>query len=195
MNSTKNSLVQFVQTILPVSGTLAEKMVAHFETIEIKKNEYLLKSGKICNEYLFLESGFLRSFTLDINGNEVTTNFFSGNQIVFEVASFFQRIPSQESIQALQHCKGWFLTYEQLNALFHEVPEFREMGRAILVKGFVALKKRTLAMINETAEQRYTGLLQSNPQVFQQVPLKHIASYLGITDTSLSRIRKEYAKK
>ena len=75
------------------------------------------------------------------------------------------------------------------------MPEFREFGRTILVNAYAQLKQRMLAMIQETAEQRYASLLQSSPDIFQFVPLKNIATYLGITDTSLSRIRKEFAKK
>jgi hypothetical protein len=87
------------------------------------------------------------------------------------------------------------INYEQLNHLFHTIPEFREFGRWVLVNGFTAFKLRTLSMITETAEQRYVSLLQSHPEVFQHAPLKYIASYLGITDTSLSRIRKEFSRK
>jgi CRP-like cAMP-binding protein len=114
---------------------------------------------------------------------------------VFEVSSFFNRSISKENIQATADCTGWFITYEQLNNLFHALPEFREFGRSVLVKGFATLKTRMLSMITETAEQRYDALLKTNPEIFQHAALKHIASYLGITDTSLSRIRKEYSKK
>jgi CRP-like cAMP-binding protein len=79
--------------------------------------------------------------------------------------------------------------------LFHSLPEFRDFGRSILVKGFAALKSRVLSMITETAEERYAQLLKNNPEIFQHAPLKIIASYLGVTDTSLSRIRKEFSKK
>jgi CRP-like cAMP-binding protein len=155
----------------------------------------MLKEGKICNEYFFLETGFMRAFAHDIDANDVTTNFYSDNQVVFEVSSFFNRTASKENIQATEDCAGWCITYEQLNNLFHSLPEFREFGRAILVKGFTSLKIRMLSVITETAEQRYDTLLKSNPEIFQHAALKHIASYLGITDTSLSRIRKEYSKK
>jgi CRP-like cAMP-binding protein len=90
---------------------------------------------------------------------------------------------------------GWYITYEQLNMLFHSLPEFRDFGRSVLVKGFAALKTRVLSMITETAEERYAHLLETNPEVFQYAPLKNIASYLGVTDSSLSRIRKEFTKK
>lgn len=161
----------------------------------MKRNDFYLKEGKVSNEYLFLNSGFMRAFAYDLNGNDVTTNFCSANQVVFEVSSFFNRTPSKENIQCLEDCTGWCITYEQLNMLFHKLPEFREFGRSVLVKGFAALKARMLSMITETAEERYANLVNNNPEIFQHAPLKYIASYLGITDTSLSRIRKEFLKK
>jgi CRP-like cAMP-binding protein len=121
--------------------------------------------------------------------------FIQETRLFLKFLPFFNRTKSRENIQALEDCKGWFITYEQLNYLFHTLPEFRDFGRAILVKGFAALKTRMLSMITETAEQRYHALLSSNPEIFQHAALKHIATYLGITDTSLSRIRKESIKK
>jgi len=144
---------------------------------------------------MVVEKGFMRSYSFDPDGNEVTTAFHNNGYPVFEVASFFNRSPSKENIQALIDCQGWTITYEQLNMLFHSVTEFREFGRSILVKGFASLKMRMLSMITETAEERYSSLLKSTPEIFQYAPLKQIASYLGITDTSLSRIRKEMMKK
>jgi ribosomal protein L10 len=79
--------------------------------------------------------------------------------------------------------------------LFHSIPEFREFGRAMLVKEFSMYKQRTLSLINQTAEERYKELISTGKEIFQYAQLKHIASYLGITDTSLSRIRREFSKK
>jgi CRP-like cAMP-binding protein len=178
-----------------VSLSTATQIAGQFRHKLISKNQFHLAAGKISDEYLFLEKGCMRTFVHDIQGNEVTTNFCMPGQVVFEVSSFFNRTRSRENIQALTDCEGWFITYEQLNNLFHELPEFREFGRSILVKAFSELKTRTLSMITETAEERYETLLKTNPEIFQLAPLKNIASYLGITDTSLSRIRKELLKK
>jgi CRP-like cAMP-binding protein len=191
----KQPLIQFLQNSNFVSLKTAEDIAETFTERYLFRNEFLLTEGKICDEYLFLEKGFMRAFAHDTEGNDVTTNFYGDCQVVFEVSSFFNRTRSKENIQALQDCSGWCITYQQLNDLFHALPEFREFGRSILVKGFSALKTRMLAHITETAEQRYDTLLKTNPEIFQQAALKHIASYLGITDTSLSRIRKEYSKK
>ena len=188
-------LIQFFKNSNLVSAKAAEDIANTFSPKEITKNSFLLKEGRVSDEYFFLENGFIRAFANDIEGNDVTTNFYSNCQVVFEVSSFFNRTASKENFQAIVDCEGWYITYEQLNTLFHSMHEFRDFGRSILVKGFSSLKIRMLSMITETAEQRYDTLLKTNPEIFQQAALKHIASYLGITDTSLSRIRKEYTKK
>lgn len=188
-------LIQFFKNSNLVSQKTAEEIAGTFTPKEIKKNEFLFKEGRVCNDYFFLENGFIRAFAYDTEGNDVTTHFYSSNQVVFEVSSFFNRTVSKENFQAIVDCSGWSITYEQLNNLFHSLHEFRDFGRSILVKGFSSLKIRTLSMITETAEQRYDTLLKTNPEIFQHAALKHIASYLGVTDTSLSRIRKEYLKK
>jgi CRP-like cAMP-binding protein len=188
-------LIDFLRKTNLVSSRAAESIALEFAPKNIAANQYLLREGMTSNEYVYLETGFMRAFVHDTNGNEVTTNFYSSNQLVFEVSSFFNRTKSQENIQALGDCLAWVIAFEQLNKLFHSMPEFREFGRSALVKGFAAFKTRALSMITETAEARYGTLLKNNPEIFQHVPLKHIASYLGITDTSLSRIRKGYSKK
>lgn len=191
----KEAIVLYLKSTNLISLEVAAEIANHFESKLILKNQKILEEGTISDEYLFLEKGFIRSFAHDTEGNEVTTNFYSPGDVIFEVASFFNRTKSKENIQALTDCAGWYITYEQLNNLFHTLPEFREFGRSILVKGFSELKTRMLSMITETAEERYISLLKTNPEIFQQASLKNIASFLGITDTSLSRIRKELSKK
>ncbi|MCD6065546.1 MAG: putative cAMP-binding protein [Bacteroidetes bacterium] len=191
----QNPFIQLIRN----SASLPEQSLAviseQFEKRELKKNELFLEAGKVSNEYLVLADGAMRAFTRDADGDEVTTGLFLKNRIVMEVASFFMRIPSQETIQALADSTGYVITFEKLNMLFHAIPEFREFGRGILVKEFATFKQRTLGLINQSAEERYAELIRMNPEIFHYAQLKHIASYLGITDTSLSRIRKEFSKK
>ena len=188
-------LVQFFRQSNLISQQKAEELATQFFHTSIPKNQFFLRERQICDEYLFLEDGLMRAYAHDVNKNEVTTNFYTAGQVVFEVSSFFNRTPSKEAIQALTDCSGWYISYEQLNHFFHSIPEFRAFGRSILVKGFAALKVRMLSMITETAEERYAHLLKTAPELFQAAPLKYIASYLGVTDTSLSRIRKEFSSK
>ncbi len=188
----KENLIKFIEQVIPIPLKSVEEIAEHFQPMYIGKNQYFIEAGKPSTNYLFLNSGFIRAFTHDLEGNEVTTEFYTDRQVVFEVGSFFQKTNSTESFQALEDCNGWFINFDQLQILFHSVPEFREFGRMILVKGFISFKYRTLSLINERAEQRYESLLISRPVIFQKAPLKYIASYLGITDSSLSRIRREF---
>lgn len=167
--------------------TLAD---AH-EPVEVPKGTVLLREGKIANEYYILQSGIARAYVYDYNGNEITTEFFSENEVVISTSSLFQRIPSQENIQAVTDCILWKLNFEVFQPLFHSMPGFREWVRLWFTTQLFFIKQRSLDMIRETATARYLKLLQEKPEITQYVPLKQIASYLGVTDTSLSRIRKE----
>lgn len=191
----REALIQFLLSSKLVSPASATEIAAQFREMSIPKGEYFLREGKVCHDYLFLEQGFMRAYAINTIGDEITTSFYSAGSVVFEVDSFFNRTPSKENIHALTDCSGWTVTYDQLNNLFHGLPEFREFGRNVLVKGFAMLKGRTLGMITEKADERYAKLLQQSPEILQHAALKQIASYLGVTDSSLSRIRREFAKK
>lgn len=192
MQEDTSALVQFFVASGMITPSAAGEMAASFQSMDFAKDDYLLRAGQLSDTYLFLEQGWMRGYALAPNGVEVTTAIFPPRQVVFEVSSFFNRQPSKENIQALSACKAWGISFAELNRLFHSMPAFREFGRSRLVLGFASLKDRMLSMVSETAEQRYGSLLQRNPEIFQHVPLKHISSYLGVTDSSLSRIRREF---
>ncbi|MDO7852319.1 Crp/Fnr family transcriptional regulator [Hymenobacter convexus] len=182
-------LTQFLQSRGIIGAAQAAEIAGQFSSKSLARHDFLLREGRVSDEYFFLDHGLLRAYACNPDGHDVTTAFYSSGQVVFEVSSFFTRVPSQENIQALTDCTGWFITFEQLNALFHARPEFREFGRSVLVQGFATLKSRMLAMITTSATERYEQLLKTTPEVLLHAPLKHVASYLGVTDTSLSRIR------
>jgi CRP-like cAMP-binding protein len=190
----RDKLIQFITGVFPMPLPQASAIAGRFQPRSFEKNEFLFKSGRACNDYLILEDGLALAYTYDLDGNDVTTAFYSSNQVVSELFSFFKRIPSKENIQALTPCTTWGLTFDELQFVFHNLPEFREFGRTILINAIAALKQRMLSTLHETAEERYGNLLRTNPDIFQHAPLKQIASFLGITDTSLSRIRKEVSR-
>jgi len=168
-----------------------EQIFAAHQKVIISKGDYLLKIGETANEYYCLEKGLIRSYVLDYNGNDITTEFFCDNQVVVEVNSLFQRIPSQENFQAITDCVCWKIDFDSFQKLFHEILGFSEWGRAWMSQSLFYFKHRSVSMITQSATDRYLDLQNQRPQVLKEAPLKNIASYLGITDTSLSRIRKE----
>ncbi len=191
----KEKLIQFLQRMLPMSADKAEQIAAYYHLKTFAKNDYLTQEGKMCQHSYFVEEGFFRAFVTDVEGNDVTLDFYGKDWFANDFLSFFKRIPATENIQALTECTTWATTFDDLQICFHTIPEFREFGRLLLVSNFGRLRERMLGMIQLTAEQRYVKLIQSQPDIFQNAPLKMIATYLGITDTSLSRIRKDLSKK
>ena len=196
----KDPVINFIRDTLlssnrTISRQLLEDIVGHFEPKSFARNDYFVAMGKVNTHHFFMTEGFMRAFTHNPEGEEVTTDFFNSNRPVFEANSFITQTKSMENIQAITNCHGFLLSFEKSNALFHSVPEFRDFGRRMLLKEFAAYKKRTLSLITQTAEERYAELIDTNKEIFQYAQLKHIASYLGITDSSLSRIRKEFSRR
>ncbi len=185
-----NSLQYIYQHPLFSEDDLEKIFVAH-QKIEVKKNDFLLKEGQIADCYYILEKGLCRAFVLDFDNNEITTEFFVENEIVIVPSSLFQQIPSRENLQAITDSTLWRISDEDFQRLFSEIEGFKEWGRLWFTHQLFSVKQRSLEMITETAKDRYLKLMKDQPQIIQTVPLKQIASYLGITDTSLSRIRRE----
>jgi CRP-like cAMP-binding protein len=166
---------------------------AHQE-IEVKKGDLFLTKGEISSSFLILEHGLMRSFLYNFEGNEITTHFYSDREVVIDVLSLFKHIPSDGYIQALTDCVCWQIELEQFEQFYQSMQAMSEWGRAWMSEQLFESKHRAVEMITENATTRYLKLIKEKPQVIRQAPLKQIASYLGVTDTSLSRIRKELSK-
>lgn len=183
----------FLQTIFQPEHFTSEELelvLAQFKQVEFKKNDYLIEEGRVSNYYYFLESGYARSFAVDPEGKDITTKFFASSDIVIDWHSYFLKKPSLESIQAIKACVAHKIYFEDFMKLF-TIEAFREVGRTRLVNNYFGLKAHSVAMITDAAQERYLHLVKTMPFIVQNVPLKYIATYLGITDTSLSRIRKD----
>lgn len=155
------------------------------------KDELILAKDQVLESYYLLEKGVVRAFVNDMDNNDITTEFFIDGDIVIIPSSLFQQIPSQESLQAVTDCEVWEIKYDDFQEVFRSIPGFAEWGRLWFTYQLFTLKQRSLDMITISATSRYLKLSKEKPQILQTVPLKFIASFLGITDTSLSRIRKE----
>ncbi|MFC4231396.1 Crp/Fnr family transcriptional regulator [Parasediminibacterium paludis] len=190
----KSFFFNFIKSSIPhfhINDDELNLIAENFEEMELEKGEYFLKQGKISGS-LILTEGHLRAYTFNENGDEVTTAFYAPPRLIFDVASFFQQKPSVENIIAITKVKGYYSNYKTVDKLFHEHALWREFGRAMLAKEYILFKDRTMRLINLTAEERYAHLMETNSEIFQIAQLRHIASYLNITDTSLSRIRREF---
>jgi CRP-like cAMP-binding protein len=165
-----------------------------FKKVKFYKDDYLLREGKVENLYWFLEQGYARSYVTDSKGNDITTEFYSRGDVVIDWPSFFLRSPTREYIQALTDCECWQLDFETFQKLLHSIETFREQGRTRLVQSYFSSKNHRITIIADQAKERYLQLLKARPHIIQNIQLKHIATFLGITNYSLSRIRREISE-
>jgi|SRR3989339_4091 len=191
----KEKLREYMQSINSMPDYKVIELTEDFEYFSLPKHSFLIKENRIIEQTYFLEIGYIRSFTLDKDGLEVTTNIYSTPCFVNDFSSFFKMLPAKQNFQTLTNCEGWTMSLENVEKYFHNTPEFREFGRLLVLNHYDLLNERMLDMIKYSAENRYLKLLSNHPDVFQNVSLKIISSYLGITDTSLSRIRKKISHK
>lgn len=186
----------FLNTVFASSGITKDELniiIPKYTKVTFEKNDYLLQQGQVEKKYWFLESGFLRSYVTDTEGNDITFNLYASGDVVIDYPSIFFFAPTRENIQALTDCVCWEITFDDFQEMFNTISSFREQQRGLLVGSYFALKEHSISLIADEAKTRYLKLLKQKPHIIQNVSLKHIATFLGITDTSLSRIRKEIA--
>ena len=190
----KSIINNYFKSLFPIENDVVEKITATFCEFELDKNQILIDQNTISTKTYFLEKGYVRSYTLNEDNEEVTTNIFYAPCFVNDFLSFFRKEPTKEVYQTISTCSFWETSLENVQNNFHNIPDFREFSRLLFVINYYKLNDRVIALTSQKAETRYLNLLQKNPDIFQHVPLKIIASYLGITNSSLSRIRKEIVK-
>jgi len=162
---------------------------------KILKKEFLLKEGEVCNYTGFVNTGCLRTFTRDHEGNENVTRFAIEDYWVGDLYSYLTGDVSPYNIEATIDSKVLLIHKNDMEKVYEQVPKFERFFRIIVQRGYIALEKRFSIDLSSSALQKYENLLQKFNDIELRVSQKHIASYLGITPESLSRIKKKTYKK
>jgi len=166
-------------------------ILSAFEPFQIKRKKDLLRYGEVCKHINFVVKGCLRSYTVDEKGNEHVTQIRMENNWISDLDSFFSKTPSTSYIEALEDSQLYRISKERLDELFTEVPALERYFCILFQKAYIDTQKRLNSTMREPAMDRYKKFIKKNPELFKRVPLVYIASYLGITPESLSRIRKQ----
>ena len=156
---------------------------------QLEKGEYLIQPGWKAHFMAFINRGTFRVFYLNEQAEEVTTWFSFEGMFVTDLLCFYKEVPAVFYVEAIEDSEVVSLQKATLEKLYLKHPEFREFGRKFAENGMVMVMERMVSLQTKSAEERYRELL-AQPQFLQKIPLKYLASFLGITDTSLSRIRK-----
>ncbi|WP_422104686.1 Crp/Fnr family transcriptional regulator [Winogradskyella sp.] len=155
-----------------------------------KKGELFLEEGQRCDYFYYILKGFVRLYYLDVEGNEVTHWFSAEDSMVTSPFSFFKKEKNILYFEALEDTELLLISNEQLDKIMSQSKSTQKAYRHLLAEFAMVLSRRIMSIHTETAEDRYLKLMREHPLIFQKAKLSHIASFLGITPQSLSRVRK-----
>jgi CRP-like cAMP-binding protein len=187
-----DSFHQFLSHYSRIDEALLSKLLEQCEDVHFKKGHTFVREGEICYKIGFLISGIARVYHI-ANDKEYTSyfNFPGRNRMVASFESFLTRKPSKETIHFLEDAHLVVISRENLYNLYQQSPVFSELGRKLAEDNYILAMERIFSLQHDTAQERYLKLLEGYPDLMNLVPHHYIASYLGITPESLSRIRKE----
>jgi CRP-like cAMP-binding protein len=163
----------------------------YFETTLVNRNEYFIKKGRVCHRMGFVAEGVLRYTMIKDNEKEVTCNFTWEDNFVGDPDSFISQKPSEITLQAVTNCRLTTFSFPSYKLLFKVYPRFGEITNSIDHISLMNLLEQKTFLMNNDAASRYSFFVQHYSHLLQRVPLGYIASFLDITQQSLSRLRKQ----
>lgn len=177
-----------IDEIFLLLKTEKDLLLSLFERVEAKKGEILINADKIEHQIYFIEKGIARAY-VDAAKGQTTIWFGEEGDIILSYLSFFKDKPGYESIELLENSTLYKISSKAIKALFSKNIQLANWGRKFLEQELLKTEERLMSLQFKTATERYHDLMAQSPSILQRVPLGHIASYLGITQVSLSRIR------
>jgi CRP-like cAMP-binding protein len=189
MNKT-SILKRNIDSIISLTDKELIELSESFEVKTLKKNEFFLEEGQICNFIGFVNYGMLIYFKSMDDGNEVTTDFAFDGDWVTNNLSRLSNSPALINIKAIEDSELLVLKQPVLEDLYIKIPKIERLGRILIEQSYLKIVQLSIDLQVLSATERYERLLVRHPDIFQKVQLYHIANYIGIAPKSLSRIRK-----
>ena len=166
-----------------------------FTPRKVRKRQYLLQEGDVCRYQVFVTKGILRSYTVDEKGVEHILQFAPEGWWIADLYSFFTDEPSKYNIDALEDAEVLLITKTNWNLLLQDIPAFERYFRILLQNHLISTQRRLMESLSVSAEEKYLNFVKSYPDCLQRLPQHQIASYIGITRETLSRIRKNLSER
>lgn len=181
-------LNKFINEYVQLPADVLNDIVSKFKSKKIKKNELVLMEGETCKDLIFVQNGCLRLYYIQ-EDVEVSVWFALKHSSAIEIYSFISETPSNYFLQAIEETEILYLPKTELNKLYETHPKMQEMMRKFWEDVILHLLERFTALQRDSAEKRYLDLMEK-PELLQSIPQKYLASFIGVTPTSLSRIKK-----
>lgn len=190
-----DNIETYLSEILEIPKDAITTCSGFYVSKKVAKNEFLLKEGEICLDTFFVEKGLLRMFSLDKNGKEHVIQFAPENWLISDRSSLNFNEKSKFYIEAIEDTEVFILGNDFFTKMIENYPHIAERNDLLLQKHIRNLQNRVNSLLADTAEERYMNFIKMYPDILLRVPQWMVASYLGITPESLSRVRKELARK
>jgi CRP-like cAMP-binding protein len=190
-----NLLRKHIERRIQLTAKEFETCRQYFSPKKLKKRQFLLQEGEVCRNIAFVNSGCLRAYTVDHKGEEHIIQFAIEDWWISDLNSYLTGAPATYTIDALDDSDVLLLERSDRDRLLESVPKMERFFRLLQESNYVATHRRINQTLSASAEERYLAFLKTYPALAEQVPQSQIASYLGITPQSLSRIRKELSQK
>lgn len=187
-----DELLRLLDSIAPLSEGLQTHLQGMLQRHTFKKRSYLLQAGQISNAIHFIQTGLVRCF-YDNAEQEINIWFMETGNVIISVESFLRQTKSYQYIQAVEECITWSISYAELQSVYRCFPEFNLHRAVLLERYYVESEKRQRILSLNTAVERYTLLMQTQPQLVLKLPAKYVASYLNIDEAYFSKIKAKYA--
>ena len=181
-----------------INLTQEEKQLSRgfFTSKKLRKRQYLLQEGDVCKHIAFVEKGLLRSYAVDDKGNEHIAQFAFEGWWISDQYSFLTGEPSEYNIEAMEDCELLLLTKQAEEEMLEKIPKLERFFRLLLQSNLIATQKRLVSSLSQTAEERYNEFISACPTTLpRRIPQHMLASYLGVTPETISRIRKQMSSK
>lgn len=187
---TYENLYKSLEKYIPLKNKDKELLKNYFTYREVPKNFKIIDYNEVAQEWYFLNKGCVRFYYIKDNGDQVTGFFFTENMFFTSVESFLSGKPGIQVFETLESCELLVLNKKHIDELYDVFPKMNIFTRKLLEERFVNAQNVVASFILHSPEERYEKLFQRNPQILNRVPQHTLATYLGITPVSLSRIRK-----
>lgn len=184
------NITDFLITLVPFSHDELNDILSHFEKEYVKKNTLLIKEGQVCNKLYFIEQGIGRSYYLKEDGKEVTQWFIGVGKFMSSADSFFNQSPSFYYLEVLEDSILYSISNEKMNLLLGKYHKMEKFIRLLSLEMFTKVVHKLNAIQFQTSKERYDYMISEFPDISHRVPLSQIASFLGMTQETLSRIRR-----
>lgn len=185
-------LENYIQSHFGVQDEELAKISSYFELIQLKKGDFFLKTGRHSNRLGFVQSGIIREF-VDIDDKEITKWISTKGYFVVDLSSFIFQQRARWNIQAITECEIHVIDKKNYLKIGEAIPQWTELEKLFIAKCFTVLEDRVVQHLSMSAEERYHQLFKFNKELFHHVPLQYLASMLGMTPETLSRIRSKSA--